>query len=96
MFESLSLYLTDLHTIGPLDKAAVGTRAASSPTDSNTPSPEQRSAASKQLPRVEIVSLLTDVAGLVRERSEFTQYLNFCYTLSKESKPVLVEILPTH
>ena len=50
----------------------------------------------QQPPGVELVSLLIDVAGLVREKSQFTQYLNYCYTLSKESKPVVVEILPAN
>ena len=48
----------------------------------------------RQLPKIELISLLTDVSGMVREKSQFTQYLNYCYSLSKNSKPVLVDILP--
>ena len=53
----------------------------------------QGSSTYQQLPTVELVRLLTDVSGLVREKSQFTQYINYCYRLSKESKPILMEIL---
>ncbi|XP_067930803.1 uncharacterized protein [Watersipora subatra] len=43
---------------------------------------------------VELTSLLIDLSGVVRERSEFTQYLNFCYALDKDSEPVALQVLP--
>ena len=47
---------------------------------------------SQQPPTLELVPLLIDVSGYVRERSQCTQYLNFCYTVMKESKPFALKI----
>ena len=47
----------------------------------------------QRLAKVELVTLLTDVSGLVRMRSQFTQFLNFSYRINKHFKPVLLEIL---
>ena len=44
------------------------------------------------LPRVELVKLLTDVSGFIREKSRSTQYINYCYRLSRECKPIVLEI----
>ena len=44
--------------------------------------------------KVEIVSLLTMTARLVEERTNYTQYMNFCYALTKESKAVFLEVYP--
>ena len=46
------------------------------------------------LPHVELVTLLTDVAGLTREKSEFRIYPNYHYTIDKKSKPIVIDILP--
>ena len=79
----------------PEDEVADGSASA---IEGDTSSAEQGLATSshQHVPRVELVSLLIDVAGITREKSQFTQYLNYCYTLTKESKPVHVEILPAN
>jgi len=46
------------------------------------------------IPQVELVTLLTDVAGVVREKSQFTHYMNYCYTVTNTSKRIVIEILP--
>lgn len=44
-------------------------------------------------PQVELVKMFTDVSGEVREKSQFKLYTNHCYTVNKDSKPVVIEIL---
>ena len=46
------------------------------------------------IPLLDVSSFLTDISGFVREKSWFTQYMNFGYRLSKDSKPVKLKILP--
>ena len=41
---------------------------------------------------VDLVSLLTNVTGYVRERSKFTQYMNYSYRDDKYSEPLCVDI----
>ena len=43
-------------------------------------------------PRIELTALLTDVAALTREKSQFKVYTNHCYSVNRHSKPVVVEI----
>lgn len=61
------------------------------PMTPHSPAPAQ----SKRLPRVELIELLTDLSGEVRTKSGFTQYMNHCYKLTKSSRPVIIEVLPT-
>ena len=101
MFEAFSDYLAGLHCLSDLlCKRAATTQPTSNTTvrdDEVVDDIRQGTASSshQQLPRVELVSLLTEVSGLVRERSQFTQYMNYHYKLSKECKPVVLELLPT-
>ena len=98
MFEGLSEYLDGLHNQGGhyyntgVDSNTTTTEDISDDRASNTGQGLAISS-SQLLPRVELVRLLTDVSGLVREKSQFTQYINYCYRISKESKPVLLEVL---
>lgn len=41
---------------------------------------------------VELVSLFTDVAGIVRDKSGFRIITNFCYTVDRNSKPVFIKL----
>ena len=43
-------------------------------------------------PYVELISLFTDVAGIVRDKSGFRIITNFCYTLNRDSKPVIIKL----
>ena len=43
-------------------------------------------------PYVELVSLFTDVTGVVRDKSGFRIIANFCYTLNRDSKPVIIKL----
>ena len=98
MFEGLSEYLDGLYNQGghiyntEVDSNTTTTEDISDDRASNTGQGLAISS-SQLLPRVELVRLLTDVSGLVREKSQFTQYLNFSYSLSKECKPVVIEVL---
>ena len=98
MFEGLSEYLAGLYNQGghinntEVDSNTTTTEDISDDRASNT-GQSLAISSSQLLPRVELVRLLTDVSGLVREKSQFTQYLNFSYSLSKECKPVVMEVL---
>lgn len=46
------------------------------------------------LPNVQLLELLTDTAGIVREKSMFRQYMNICYKVNSKSKNVWIEVLP--
>ena len=100
MFRGLSEYLTGLSTLDRNVNDDTSTTLSTSDTTTTEDKvtsnklPELTNSNCQQLPRVELVSLLTDVSGLVREKSQFTQYLNYRYSLSKESKPVVLEVLP--
>ncbi|KAF6040505.1 hypothetical protein EB796_001182 [Bugula neritina] len=50
--------------------------------------------ASAKFPNVELIDLVTDVAGLVREGSQCTQYMHHCYTVSPNTKPVVLQVYP--
>ena len=43
-------------------------------------------------PYVELISLFTDVTGVVRDKSGFRIIANFCYTLNRDSKPVIIKL----
>jgi len=43
--------------------------------------------------RVELLDLLTDVAGIMRETSRATQYANLCYTTDRNSKQIFLDML---
>jgi len=45
--------------------------------------------------RVELVDLLTDVAGVMREKFQCKQYFNLCYSVNRDSKQVFINILPS-
>ena len=77
MFEGFSTKLNDLYP-------DINT-AASEDADVDTSS-NNLDTSSQQPPTVELVPLLIDVSGYVRERSQYTQYLNFCYTVKSLSK----------
>ena len=100
MFRGLSEYLTGLSTLDRNVHDDTSTTLSTSDTTTTEDKvtsnklPELTNSNCQRLPRVELVSLLTDVSGLVREESQFTQYLNYRYSLSKESKPVVLEVLP--
>ena len=91
MFSGLSEYLSGLYNLYKASRQQdnVTTRG------DNSSEAAVASCSQQQLPRVELNSLLTDVAGLVREKSQFTQYLNYTYTVSKNSKPIVLEVLPS-
>lgn len=42
--------------------------------------------------QAELTNLFTDVAALTREKSQFKIYTNYCYTVDRSSKPVVIEI----
>jgi len=44
--------------------------------------------------RVELVDLLTDVAGVMREKFQSKQYFNLCYSVNRESKQIFIDLLP--
>jgi len=44
--------------------------------------------------RVELVDLLTDVAGVLREKFQSKQCFNLCYSVNRESKQILIDLLP--
>lgn len=45
--------------------------------------------------RVELVNLLTDAAGILRENSQSKQCFNLCYAINKNSKAIVIDILPS-
>ena len=105
MFEGLSVYLTDLSRSYQQDQIEISRLAVSNTRDlvleeDNSSSLEKTVSlynhgvgTSSHQPTIELVSLFIDLSGLVREKSQFTQYINYCYRVSKESKPVLLEVL---
>jgi len=44
--------------------------------------------------RVELVDLLTDVAGFLRDKFESKQCFNLCYSVNRESKQIFIDLLP--
>ena len=105
MFEGMSEYLTGLCHINSY-KYNSELLATHSTNPYRTPEKEVDAVADEEsivtssshqtVPRVELVSLFTDLSGLVREKSQFTQYINYCYRLCKNTKPAVVEILPAN
>ena len=93
MFEGMLEYLAGVCELSPAS-------SGSGPTDeqvidSGRDTEQDLSILShRRLHKVELISLLIDVAGIVREKSQFTQYLNYCYAVHKETKPEFIEILP--
>ena len=51
--------------------------------------------ASSGLPNILFLELLTDVAGIVREKTNFQQYMNICYRINRNSHNYWLEILST-
>lgn len=45
---------------------------------------------------VELIDMLTDLAGVVREKSRFCIYPNYCYTVNSKSKPVVLSLFNCH
>ena len=43
--------------------------------------------------QVELTNLFTDVAALTRRESQLTVYTNHCYTVDKNCKPIVIDIL---
>ena len=50
----------------------------------------------KRLPAAQfhLIDFLTDFCGVVREKSQFRIYPNVCYALNKDSKRVILNIMP--
>jgi len=46
----------------------------------------------KPVMRVNLLDLLTDVAGIMRDTSRSTQYANLCYTVDKSSQQICIGI----
>jgi len=46
----------------------------------------------KPVMRVNLLDLLTDVAGIMRETSRSTQYANLCYTVDRNSQQIFIDI----
>jgi len=44
--------------------------------------------------RVELIDLLTDVAGVLREKFQSKQYFNLCYSVNEKSKRIFIDLLP--
>jgi len=44
--------------------------------------------------RVELVDLLTDVAGVMREKFQSKQFFNLCYSVNRDSKQIFIDLLP--
>jgi len=42
--------------------------------------------------RVNLLDLLTDVAGIMRDTSRSTQYANLCYTVDRNSQQIFIDI----
>jgi len=42
--------------------------------------------------RVNLLDLLTDVAGIMRDTSRSTQYANLCYTVDRNSQQMVIDI----
>jgi len=98
MFTCLSEHLRDLTS----DYRSKLVTPATSPSDDIT---EQRD---RQLPtddsilreeredkpvkRVNLLDLLTDVAGIMRDTSRSTQYANLCYTVDRNSQQIFIDI----
>ncbi|KAF6033754.1 hypothetical protein EB796_007936 [Bugula neritina] len=51
--------------------------------------------ASPSVQRVELVDLLTDVAGVLREKFQSKQYFNLCYSVNRDSNQVFIDVLPS-
>jgi len=51
--------------------------------------------ASPSVQRVELVDLLTDAAGVMREKFQSKQYFNLCYSVNRDSKQVFIDVLPS-
>jgi len=58
-------------------------------TDDSVLSGERRK---KPVMTVNLLDLLTDVAGIMRDTSRSTQYANLCYTVDRNSQPVFIDI----
>ena len=110
MFEGLSDYLTDFSRSYHQDEMDISGHTVSNTRDSaleedNSSSFEKNvslynqdgsSFHQQRHPEVELVSLFIVLSGLVREKSQFTQYINYGYTLSTNSKPVFLQISSSH
>lgn len=44
---------------------------------------------------LEIIKLFTDVAGIVREKSDWKIYTNHCFSVNRASNMVYIDTLPT-
>jgi len=44
--------------------------------------------------KVELVDLLTDVAGVLREKFQSKQCFNLCYSVNRDSKHVVLDLAP--
>jgi len=42
--------------------------------------------------RVNLLDLLTNVAGIMRDTSRSTQYANLCYTVDRNSQQIVIDI----
>ena len=99
MFEGLSEYLTGLYNQSGFllntesDRSSEALEEIVVDDSASNAGPGLATSSSQQLPRVELIRLLADVSGLVRENSQFTQYLNYVYRLCKGSQPVVMEVL---
>ena len=43
--------------------------------------------------QVELTNFFTDVAALTRRESQLKVYTNYCYTVNRNSKPIVIDIL---
>ena len=103
LFESLSEYLSGFSCHQQVNNFAASNNKVDASVEKsdkaykNTSSRERASTVKglQLKSKVELVSMLTDLSGLVREKSSFTQYLNYCYTINRHSRLVYLDILPT-
>jgi len=45
--------------------------------------------------KAELVDLLTDAAGVLRENFKTQQCFNLCYAVNRDSKQIVIDVLPS-
>lgn len=98
VFQTMRKYLHSISHLGVRrshDNTHEQTTASNDQANQLLPPAEKYQKFTKTRAIVELVTMFTDVAGEVREKSQFKVYTNHCYTVNKDSKPVVIEILDT-
>ena len=94
MFKGLSEYLADLCRSDDIQQTSANRKSEYDLEDVAGSVALASFSTQQRKSRVDLISLFIDLAGYVREKSQFTQFLNYCYAVDKESKRVVLEILP--